>query len=350
MGSSVPSEDPFGGDEDPFGGDEGGFDAPEPASDKPFDDTPFDAGVEASEEESPEKYIQQLSGKLGQSLRAYANDSGQPDLDLEKFAINSVISATHTGEMDQNDQNDIISKIKNSGSNGNEFDAPDGGGEDEGGGVVDDGGDGIDLEDIEMEEGFNPNGNGKTVFQEMTLGVKDGGMEENKYLNLENTKKSSIFVDNIKTMVRESLTETRTVLPTTKPVVMPKKKPSKRSSPWTITPKPNPRPKALHEDGEMEQIIVMGKIPTPTAEEVTLKFKVGANNPEIAKFVNQNIAQADNAEIASLNDVPYEYTYKTQEPIEGSYYAITVSFNGDAFDGGEFMSYGDNSTPIIEKI
>lgn len=83
--------------------------------DKPFDDEPFDAGVEADEETDPKNYIQQLAGKLGQSLRKYTNDTGQPDLELEKFAINSVISATHTSKMDDEDQNDIIKKIKTSG-------------------------------------------------------------------------------------------------------------------------------------------------------------------------------------------------------------------------------------------
>ena len=84
--------------------------------DKPFDDTPFDAGVEADEDEDPEKYIQQLAGKLGTTLRKYTDDKGEPDFDLEKFAINSVISATHTGEMDDEDQKDIINKIKSSGN------------------------------------------------------------------------------------------------------------------------------------------------------------------------------------------------------------------------------------------
>jgi len=90
----------------------------EPSGDKPFNDTPFDAGVEADEDEDPEKYIQQLAGKLGTTLRKYSEDKGQPDFDLEKFAINSVISATHTGEMDEEDQKDIIKKIKNSGDKG----------------------------------------------------------------------------------------------------------------------------------------------------------------------------------------------------------------------------------------
>jgi hypothetical protein len=85
------------------------------SSDKPFDDEPFDAGVEADEESDPKKFIEQLTGKLGQSLRKYNEDQGQPDFELEKFAVNSLLSATHTGEMPPEDQKDIIKKIKSSG-------------------------------------------------------------------------------------------------------------------------------------------------------------------------------------------------------------------------------------------
>jgi hypothetical protein len=83
-------------------GDFGGEETAAPADDAPFDKEPFDAGIEADEETDPKKFIEQLSGKLGQSLRSYSEESGQPDFDLEKFAINSVISATHTSEMDEN--------------------------------------------------------------------------------------------------------------------------------------------------------------------------------------------------------------------------------------------------------
>lgn len=82
----------------------------------PFEKQPFDAGVEADEESDPKKFIEQLTGKLGQSLRQYEESQGQPDFDLEKFAINSILSATHTAEMDPKDQKDIIKKVKDSGA------------------------------------------------------------------------------------------------------------------------------------------------------------------------------------------------------------------------------------------
>jgi hypothetical protein len=102
-----------------FGGATGAPEQPQPDStpdDKPFDDEPFNAGVEADEEADPKKFIEQLTGKLGQSLRKYNEAQPQPDFELEKFAINSLLSATHTGEMDAEDQTDIIKKVKSSGN------------------------------------------------------------------------------------------------------------------------------------------------------------------------------------------------------------------------------------------
>jgi hypothetical protein len=90
-----------------------------PADDKPFDDEPFDAGVDVDEDSDPKKFLQQLAGKAGQSLRKYTQDVGM-DLELEKFLINSIISATHTSQMDPEDQEDIISKIKSSGNEAEE--------------------------------------------------------------------------------------------------------------------------------------------------------------------------------------------------------------------------------------
>jgi len=91
-------------------------DAAPAADDKPFDDEPFDAGVAADEKTDPKKYIEQLTGKLGQSLRKYNEEQGQPDFELEKFAINSLLSATHTSEMDEEDKKDIIKKVNTAGN------------------------------------------------------------------------------------------------------------------------------------------------------------------------------------------------------------------------------------------
>lgn len=120
--ASAPAEpaEPMADDTLDFGGEMETPSDEKPASDKPFDDTPFDAGVEADEETDPKKFIEQLTGKLGQSLRKYTEEQGQPDFELEKFAINSLISATHTSEMDDEDRKDIIKKINTAGSKKNE--------------------------------------------------------------------------------------------------------------------------------------------------------------------------------------------------------------------------------------
>lgn len=255
MGSPVSDDKSLGGNKDfdiedepsEFDGD--GFDG------KPFDDEPFDAGVEADEEESPEKFIQQLSGKLGQSLRKYTEDSGEPNFDLEKFAINSVISATNTSKMDQQDQSDIIAKVKSSSTNktqnnDNELndmgDSPND--EDSETDFSDEGG--FDLSNIDVEESHNPNGNKKTVFKNQSLGVKNGGMEENKYLKLENSNKINTYPEKwlekiIKSVIQETFYEPITK-PKVQPIVKPIERPSRRKKPYTIIPEqlPNPKPKA----------------------------------------------------------------------------------------------------------
>jgi hypothetical protein len=172
-------EMPFGGSEEPSMEepsepplDEPQMDAdsmPEPESDGiPFEKEPFDAGVEADEETDPKKFIEQLSGKLGQSLRKYTEDKGEPDFALEKFAVNSLLSATHTGEMDASDQKDIIKKVKSSGKK--ESSEKD------------------EEQDIEPEEEIDVN-----VDAEETSEPKDDEEELDESMFIEKPKKLSIF-------------------------------------------------------------------------------------------------------------------------------------------------------------
>jgi hypothetical protein len=111
MSGEEPMPDMGGGEPMPDMGGEESMGGNEPWD----DEESFDAGVEADEESDPKNFIQQLSGKLAQSLRDY-NGQNETDLELEKFALNSVISATHSGKMDPNDQGDIIEKIKTAGT------------------------------------------------------------------------------------------------------------------------------------------------------------------------------------------------------------------------------------------
>ena len=200
------------------------------ADDKPFDDVPFDAGVEADENSDPKKYIQQLAGKLGQTLRNYTETQGGADLELEKFAINSVVSATHTADMDPNDKKDIIKKINSSGQDA--------------GGESDDFGDDIASPEAEPEveapsedtfgEGIQilPKDH-KQVFKDAKLGVNESN-------DLKKEEKSSIFAEN------ENMTETEEPLvkPQTVPTVKPNEQPKRREKPWRIAPQEAPQPKA----------------------------------------------------------------------------------------------------------
>lgn len=74
-------------------------------------DTNFDAGVEADEETDPKRYIQQLAGKLSQSLRSYNSELPSPDIDLNKYVMGMINKQALKG-MNDKDVNDVLSKIK----------------------------------------------------------------------------------------------------------------------------------------------------------------------------------------------------------------------------------------------
>ena len=74
-------------------------------------DTNFDPGVDADEEQDPKKFIQQLTGKLSQSLRKYNENNGQPDADLNKYVAGMITKQAMEG-LSQDDANEIIDKIK----------------------------------------------------------------------------------------------------------------------------------------------------------------------------------------------------------------------------------------------
>lgn len=89
-------------------------------------DANFDPGVEADEEQDPKKFIQQLTGKLSQSLRKYNENNGQPDADLNKYVAGMIAKQAMEG-LSQEDADEIIDKIKSDedfsmedGDNGNQ--------------------------------------------------------------------------------------------------------------------------------------------------------------------------------------------------------------------------------------
>jgi len=104
-------------------------DAPAPAEpemEEPIEDevsmeddmeAPVDAGMdmeepamddEGDDEEDSTKKIQKLTGKIGQAIR----ELDEPDAELEKYVINSIISALHLDEFSDEDIEDIISKLE----------------------------------------------------------------------------------------------------------------------------------------------------------------------------------------------------------------------------------------------
>lgn len=201
----------------------------EPKKDNPFGNKPkFDAGVEADEEEDPEKFIQQLSGKLGQALRDYTDKTGEVDSDLEKYAVNSVISATHPDQMETEDIEDIIDKLQSSDNKGGE------GNEEK---EVE-----PEIEDESLEENFVLDKEHKQVFADAKLGLNEGlNKNVSKYL-------CSLIDPSLKSKKTklENMVDTPT-LPRRKvePTEIPVERPSRRSMPFRpkIRPSEDPTPK-----------------------------------------------------------------------------------------------------------
>jgi hypothetical protein len=98
---------------------------PENGSDMGSDfDTNFDAGVEADEDTDPKKYIQQLTGKLSQTLNTYNNENGEPDTELGKYVLGMLVNQGTKG-MDEKDKKEIIKKINMNNSDDDESDLSD---------------------------------------------------------------------------------------------------------------------------------------------------------------------------------------------------------------------------------
>tara|TARA_R110000765_G_scaffold367984_2_gene458038 strand:+ start:51 stop:1220 length:1170 start_codon:yes stop_codon:yes gene_type:complete len=90
----------------------------------------FDSEVSSIErdlgggEESPEKEIQSLTGKLGQALRQGEAEQ-VVDTELTKYVVNSVFSALNIGELTDEDKLEIIKKVKNAGTDDEMSGTPD---------------------------------------------------------------------------------------------------------------------------------------------------------------------------------------------------------------------------------
>ena len=108
MGGEMPPMDPSMGD-DPNMPMDNAMPPAEEEMPTSFDSN-FDAGVEADEETDPKKYIQQLTGKLSQSLNSYNNENGEPDTELGKYVLGMLVKQGVKG-MDDKEKKEIIKKI-----------------------------------------------------------------------------------------------------------------------------------------------------------------------------------------------------------------------------------------------
>ena len=125
-------------------------------------DSDFDAGVEADEETDPQHYIQQLTGKLSQSLNSFNSEQG-PDAGLCKYVANMIIAAT-CKNLDEKDKKELIEKINTAASDEEEM--PDEGGEGDMG-EQPEGGEEMEQQPM-MERRMT-----KRELQELAMGVQD---------------------------------------------------------------------------------------------------------------------------------------------------------------------------------
>lgn len=113
----------------------------------PFDSN-FDAGVEADEDEDPKKYIQQLTGKLSQTLNTYNNENGD-DEELSKYVGKMIVKAAAKG-LDEKGRKELIKSINTTPENDEEEE--------------------IDDEDVDVEEELNETVYTKRQLEELLRG------------------------------------------------------------------------------------------------------------------------------------------------------------------------------------
>ena len=105
----MPGDPAMGGAPDQMGGDPNAMGAAPGGEENPFGGN-FDAGVQADEDTDPEEFIQQLTGKLSQSLKDY-DEQNPGNLDLDKYVIGMVVKQAVKG-MDEGERKKVIKKIK----------------------------------------------------------------------------------------------------------------------------------------------------------------------------------------------------------------------------------------------
>lgn len=112
-GMEMPQDNMMGGEMPPMdgGADTGMGMQPMGGGESQFD-TNFDAGVEADEDTDPEKYIQQLTGKLSTTLNSFNSENGD-NSGLNKYVAKMIVKAA-TKDMDDASKKEIIKAINTS--------------------------------------------------------------------------------------------------------------------------------------------------------------------------------------------------------------------------------------------
>ena len=153
----------MGGDPNAMGGD------PNAMGGESQFDTNFDAGVEADEETDPKHYIQQLTGKLSQSINSFNTEQG-PDAGLCKYVASMIIAAT-CKNLDEKAKKELIEKINTAASS----DEDDMGGEEDM--DMGDGGEEMPMDDPNMGQQQQMPMNEMILtrkqLQELAFGVQD---------------------------------------------------------------------------------------------------------------------------------------------------------------------------------
>ena len=146
-------------------------------------DTNFDAGVEAEENTDPKKYIQQLTGKLSQSLRKYNQSLPQPEVELCKYVAGMILKQTTDGLTD-GDKKEIIDKVNGNDNCNKENEQPPMGSDD-------------GMNDFDLSQGQQEPMSENTshislineIFQELTQGRKENDIAERPIKNIGYRKK-----------------------------------------------------------------------------------------------------------------------------------------------------------------
>lgn len=83
-------------------------------------DNDFDAGVEANEDDDPEKYLQQLTGKLCDKLKKFNDKKPKPDAGMCKYIAGMVLAQCVKG-LDEDEKDEILSKLTKDSEDGDDY-------------------------------------------------------------------------------------------------------------------------------------------------------------------------------------------------------------------------------------